>query len=144
MVDSKFVLNYLNNIYLFTGTEIKYKYFLDEEPLNLYQLIDNLKYSLHISDIDGKPISEFIHKWYMQLKKEATDDVLDFIKFKYKIILGSRNWEIIDFKGKKFKINDLELDLNKKYDENFLNDVINDWFDNEIIRLSEKMILTFD
>ena len=120
MSNSEFLLWYINKVYLFTGTKIKYKFMVGEEPLTLYELKENIQYSLNISDSDKKITSELINKWYSDLKYYATEDVMDFIKFKYKVKLGPTNWEISNLKGKKVSTKDIELDLKGKYDEEFL------------------------
>jgi hypothetical protein len=144
MSNSEFLLWYINKVYLFTGTKIKYKFMVGEEPLTLYELKENIQYSLNISDSDKKTSSELINKWYSDLKYHATEDVMDFIKFKYKVKLGPRYWEIVNLKGKKVSTKDIQLDLKGKYDEEFLKTVVDKWFENEVIRVSEDMMLRFD
>ena len=144
MSNSEFLLWYINKVYLFTGNKIKYKFMVGEEPLTLYELKENIQYSLNIPDSDNKTTSELINKWYSDLKYHATNDVMDFIKFKYKVKLGSTYWEIVNLKGKKVSTKDIQLDLKGKYDEEFLKNLVDKWFENEVIRVSEDMILRFD
>jgi hypothetical protein len=143
MSDTEFLLWYINKIYLFTGSEIKYKYLLDEEPLSIYEVNENVKYSLNITDSPDECFT-ILKKWYNDLRYYATEDLVDFIKYKYKITLGPRSWEIINLKGKKVTTKDICVDLRGKYDENFIKKVVDDWFDNEVIRVSEEMILKFN
>jgi hypothetical protein len=143
MSDSEFLLWYINKIYLFTGSEIKYKYLVDDEPLSIYEVNENIKYSLNITDSTNKSFN-ILKKWYDDLKYLATEDVIDFIKFKYKVSLGPTNWEITNFSGKKVTIEDIYIGLRGKYDEKFIKNIVNHWFENEIIKVSEDMILRFN
>lgn len=143
MSDSEFLLWYINKIYLFTGSEIKYKYLVDEEPLNIYKLNENIRYSLNITDSTNQSFA-ILKKWYDDLRYSATEDIIDFIKFKYKVALGPTNWEITNFKGKKVTTKDICTQLRGKYDEKFIKNTVDHWFENEIIKVSEDMILRFD
>jgi hypothetical protein len=143
MNDSEFLLWYINKIYLFTGSEIKYKYLVDEQPLSIYEVNENVKYSLNIRGSSDDCFT-ILKKWYNDLRHYATEDLIDFIKYKYKVTLGPRSWDIANLKGKKVTTKDICADLNGKYDEKFIKDVVDYWFDNEVIRVSEEMILKFN
>jgi transcriptional regulator CtsR len=68
---------------------------------------------------------------------------LDFIKYKYKIRLGFRNWEIATMSGKTITIDNIVKDLKGKYDKEFIEPIIDEWFENQVINQSEKIILNF-
>lgn len=139
MSESEFVLWYINKIYLFTGGEFKRKYLIDEPPISSYKLAKEVSSSLNVTEVDGFTLSEFISKWYDEKRIEAKKDILDYIKFKYKVNLGYINWEITDMRGKKKTQSDIMVDFKSKYDIRFITSVIEEWFDNEVIRYNEKI-----
>jgi hypothetical protein len=138
----EFVIWYLNKLYLCKGQKIYYKFLINEESLTLYQLKENIHYSLGFNDI--KTTDNLINNWYQTIINSFKDDILDYLKFKYKVILGSNSWWIVNFKGDKTSINDIKLELIKKYDNDFLDEIIDEWFDNEVIKLSESLMFKFD
>jgi hypothetical protein len=142
MSDSEFVLWYVNKHYLFTGSKFKHKY-LGNEMITLSQLYDNVSSSTAINRIGNKTLHSFLSEWISKLKYEAKSDALDFIKYKYKVTLGPRSWVIAKLSGKIVQKDDIINDLIKKYDSNFISDLIEEWFDNEMIRITEVSTLHF-
>jgi hypothetical protein len=85
-----------------------------------------------------------LDKFYNNKQIEAKLDVLDFIKYKYKVTLGPTSWEIAKLSGKLVNKDELFKDLNKKYDYDFIINLIDEWFDNEMIRITETSTLHFN
>jgi hypothetical protein len=140
--NEEFVIWYLNKLYLCKGKKIYYKFLINEESLTLYQLKENIHYSLGFNDI--KTTDKLINNWYQTIINSFKGDILDYLKFKYKVILGSNSWWIVNFKGVKTPINDIKLELIKKYDNGFLDEIIDEWFDNEVVKISESLMFKFD
>jgi hypothetical protein len=143
MSDSEFVLWYVNKHYLFTGLKFKYKYHIKDNDITFGQLCDNVSSSIAINKIENQTLHQFLLKWYNNKRIEAKLDTLDFIKYKYKVTLGPRSWEIAKLSGKIVKKDDIVKDLNKKYDYNFIINLIDEWFDNEMVRITETSTLHF-
>jgi hypothetical protein len=143
MSDSEFVLWYVNKHYLFTGLKFKYKYHIKDNHITFGQLCDNVSNSTAINKIEDKTLHGFLLKWYNNKQIEAKLDALDFIKYKYKVTLGPRSWEIAKLSGKLVKKDDIVKDLNKKYDSDFIINLIDEWFDTEMIRITETSTLHF-
>lgn len=142
MNNSEFVLWYIDKLYLFTGSTLKRKYSID--VLTFSEFVGEVKSSLNISIVDKKEMYSFLHTWYSNKKKEAKIDLLDYIRFKYKVTLGPTNWVISNMKNKTVKISDVINDVKKQYDSDFIKEVVEEWFENEIINISEKLILNFN
>jgi hypothetical protein len=138
----EFVLWYINKLYIFTGTKLTIKYSRDNVSFSTF--VSDIKSSLNINTVDKKQINSFLHSWYLSKQEEAKNDLLDYIKFKYKVTLGPTNWEISKMNNKIIKVNDIILDVKKQYDKEFIENVVEEWFKNEIIKTSEKIILNFD
>lgn len=138
----EFVLWYINKLYIFTGTKLTIKYSRDNVSFSTF--VSDIKSSLNITTVDKKQINSFLHSWYLSKQEEAKNDLLDYIKFKYKVTLGPTNWEISKMNNKIIKVNDIILDVKKQYDKEFIENVVEEWFKNEIIKTSEKIILNFD
>ena len=144
MSDSEFVLWYVNKHYLFTGLKFKYKYHIKDNHITFGQLCDNVSNSTAINKIENKTLHEFLLKWYNNKQIEAKLDALDFIKYKYKVTLGPTSWEIAKLSGKLVRKDEIVKDLNKKYDYDFIINLINEWFDKEMIRITETSTLHFN
>jgi hypothetical protein len=138
----EFVLWYINKLYIFTGTKLTIKYSRDNVSFSTF--VSDIKSSLNINTVDKKQINSFLHSWYLSKQEEAKNDLLDYIKFKYKVTLGPTNWEISKMNNKIIKVNDIILDVKKQYDKEFIENVVEEWFKNEVIKTSEKIILNFD
>jgi hypothetical protein len=138
----EFVLWYINKLYIFTGTKLTIKYSRDNVSFSTF--VSDVKSSLNINTVDKKQINSFLHSWYLSKQEEAKNDLLDYIKFKYKVTLGPTNWEICKMNNKTVKIYDIILDVKKQYDKEFVQNVVEEWFKNEVIKTSEKIILNFD
>jgi len=143
MSESEFLLYYIDKKYICIGDKFRLKY-VNDEPFGYHYFLGDLKYSLGFDKINGKPISEFLSTWYAQLIKDFENDILDFIRFKYKVKLGYTNWVISDFKNGEIKIKEIILKFKGKYSHDFTEKIINDWFVNEIVSISEKTILNFN
>lgn len=143
MTESEFVLWYVNKHYLFTGSKFKYKYILDETSISFAILYRNINDSIAIDKIDGELLYDFMLNWYTVNGKNAKIDVLDFLKYKYKVTLGPTNWVIAKMSGKIVNTNNIISELNKHYDIEFLATTIEDWFENEMIRITETSTLHF-
>lgn len=144
MSDSEFVLWYVNKHYLFTGLKFKYKYHIKDNHITFGQLCDNVSNSTAINKIENKTLHEFLLKWYNNKQIEAKLDALDFIKYKYKVTLGPTSWEIAKLSGKLVRKDEIVKDLNKKYDYEFIINLIDEWFDKEMIRITETSTLHFN
>ena len=144
MSDSEFVLWYVNKHYLFTGLKFKYKYHIKDNHITFGQLCDNVSNSTAINKIENKTLHEFLLKWYNNKQIEAKLDALDFIKYKYKVTLGPTSWEIAKLSGKLVRKDEIVKDLNKKYDYDFIINLIDEWFDKEMIRITETSTLHFN
>ena len=142
MSNSEFVLWYIDKLYLFTGSSLKRKYSID--TLTFSEFVGEVKSSLGVNIVDRNDMYNFLYNWYSNKKKEAKIDLLDYIKFKYKVALGPTNWEINNMGNKQIKIKDIVHDLKKQYDLDFISEVVEEWFENEIINISEKLILNFN
>lgn len=142
MTDSEFILWYIEKHYLFTGSKFKTKY-INEEPITYIQLINNIINSLAIEKIDNKSLYDFLYNWYLDKQNESKLDILDFIKFKYKVTLGYRSWQLSQMNGKPTTIDKIILDFKGKYDKDFISNIINNWYENQVIEYSEKIILDF-
>jgi hypothetical protein len=143
MTESEFVLWYVNKHYLFTGSKFKYKYTLDETSISFAKLYRNINDSIAIDKVDGELLYDFMLNWYTVNEKNAKIDVLDFLKYKYKVTLGPTNWVISKMSGKIVNTNNIISELNKHYDIEFLATTIEDWFENEMIRITETSTLHF-
>lgn len=144
MIDFEFVLWYINKHYLFTGLKFKTKY-TNEEPFSYGEFFSRITSSLALDTLDNKKLlGESINKWYRSLQIEAKNDVLDFVKYKYKIRLGFRNWEIATMSGKTITIDNIIRDLKGKYDKDFIEPIIEQWFENQVIIEGEKIMLKFN
>lgn len=139
---SEFVLWYVNKIYMFTGSKIKIKY--SDDYISFSEFVGNVKSSLNISIVDNKDMYTFLSSWYLLKQKEGKNDLLDYIRFKYKVTLGDTNWEIMTMNNKPVKISDIVLNIKNKYDSDFVEKVVKYWFENEIISASEKLISNFN
>ena len=144
MSDSEFVLWYVNKHYLFTGLKFKYKYHIKDNHITFGQLCDNVSNSTAINKIENKTLHEFLLKWYNNKQIEAKLDALDFIKYKYKVTLGPTSWDIAKLSGKLVRKDEIVKDLNKKYDYEFIINLIDEWFDKEMIRITETSTLHFN
>lgn len=143
MKDSDFVLWYVNKHYLFTGIGFKYKYLINENHINFNKFYNNILNSTGINKIGNKTLREFLFKWYNTKISEAKLDILDYIKYKYKVTLGPTNWVITKMSGEIIKKSDIAIDLNKKYDSKLITNLIEQWFDDELIRITENSTLHF-
>jgi hypothetical protein len=143
MSDSEFVLWYVNKHYLFTGLKFKYKYLINENNISFSEFSDNISISTGLTKIGNKTLREFLSGWYNDKKLEAKLDALDFIKYKYKVTLGPTNWVIAKLSGQIIKKDDIIKDFKKKYDHNFISNLVDEWFDNEMIRITENSTLHF-
>jgi hypothetical protein len=143
MIDFNFVLWYINKHYFFTGTKFKTKY-ANAETFSYDEFLYIITYSLALDTLDNKRLlSNSIYEWYCKSQIEYKIDILDFIKYKYKIRLGFRNWEISSMTGKTITIDNIVKDLKGKYDKEFIKPIIDEWLENQIINQSEKIILNF-
>lgn len=144
MIDFKFVLWYINKHYLFTGFKFKTKY-TNEEPFSYGEFFNRITTSLAIDTLDNKEIlNDSINKWYRRLQIESKTDILDFVKYKYKVRLGFRNWEMVTMSGKIITIDNIIRDLKDKYDKDFIEPIIEQWFENQVIIEGEKIMLKFN
>ena len=141
MSESEFVTWYINKIYIFTGTNFKRKYTYDN--ITLYQLSNEIKSSLRMDKVSGNDILSFISNMFRNKKMEYKLDTLDYIRLKYKIVLGYRNWEIVTLSGEPVDEVKIVSDLKHKYDLEFISEIVDEWFENEIVNLTEKSILQF-
>jgi hypothetical protein len=139
MTDYEFVLWYINKHYLFLGSKFKLKYNISN-PIDFYEFLNNVGCSLAIKTDD---LHLFLMGWKNQKIKEYKTDILDFIKYKYKVKLGNTNWIISTMSGKQVSKTEIYNVLKNKYDYDFLENILDDWFENEIIKISEKTILNF-
>jgi len=139
MTDYEFVLWYINKHYLFLGSKFKLKYNISN-PIDFYEFLNNVGSSLAIKTDD---LHLFLMGWKNQKIKEYKTDILDFIKYKYKVKLGNTNWIISTMSGKQVSKTEIYNVLKNKYDYDFLENILDDWFENEIIKISEKTILNF-
>jgi hypothetical protein len=143
MIDFNFVLWYINKHYFFTGSKFKTKY-VNGESFSYNEFFDRITNSLALDTLDNKRLlSNSIYEWYRKTQIESKIDILDFIKYKYKIRLGFRNWEIATMSGKTITIDNIVKDLKGKYDKEFIEPIIDEWFENQVINQSEKIILNF-
>lgn len=142
MTKEEFILWYIKKVYIFTGSSLKRQYSVD--VLSFSEFVGEVKSSLNINIVDKKEIYGFLYTWYLNKKKEAKIDLIDYIRFKYKVTLGPTNWEISNMKNKMVKITDVINDIKKQYDPDFIKEVVEEWFENEIINISEKLILNFN
>ena len=143
MIDFNFVLWYINKHYFFTGSKFKTKY-VNGESFSYNEFFDRITNSLALDTLDNKNLlSNSIYEWYRKIRIESKIDILDFIKYKYKIRLGFRNWEIATMSGKTITIDNIVKDLKGKYDKEFIEPIIDEWFENQVINQSEKIILNF-
>jgi hypothetical protein len=143
MIDFNFVLWYINKHYFFTGSKFKTKY-VNGESFSYNEFFDRITNSLALDTLDNKRLlSNSIYEWYRKIRIESKIDILDFIKYKYKIRLGFRNWEIATMSGKTITIDNIVKDLKGKYDKEFIEPIIDEWFENQVINQSEKIILNF-
>lgn len=141
MNNHEFILWYINKHYLFLGSKFKLKYNTGEE-IDFHTFFSNVESSLALSNISGFNLS-FINNWKTEKIKEYKRDILDFIKYKYKVILGPTNWSISTMSGKIINKEMIFTQLKSKYDYDFLEKIIDEWFENEIIKVSEATILNF-
>ena len=144
MIDFEFVLWYINKHYFFTGLKFKTKY-SNEDTFSYGEFFNRITTSLAIDTLDNKEIlNDSINKWYRRLQIEAKTDILDFIKYKYKVRLGFRNWEMVTMSGKIITIDNIIRDLKGKYDKDFVEPIIEQWFENQVIIEGEKIMLKFN
>lgn len=143
MNDSDFIFWYVNKHYLFTGIGFKYKYLINENHINFDKFYNNILNSTGINKIGNKTLREFLFKWYNTKISEAKLDILDYIKYKYKVTLGPTNWVIAKMSGEIIKKSDIAIDLNKKYDSKLITNLSEQWFDGELIRITENSTLHF-
>ena len=144
MTDSEFVLWYINKHYLFTGTKFKQKYLINEDSLTFSRLYRNVSDSIAIYKVEDKPLYDFLNNWYIDKINSAKLDIFDYLKFKYKVILGPTNWSIAKMSGQIINVNEIINELSKKnYDKEFLSEILEEWFDNEMIRITETGNLMF-
>jgi len=141
MTNHEFVLWYINKHYLFLGSKFKLKYNTGEE-IDFYTFFSNIESSLALKNIKDFNL-DFIHSWKNEKIKEYKNDILDYIKYKFKVRLGYTNWEISTMSGKKVDKKTIFNELKNKYDYDFLEKIIDDWFETEIIKTSESTILNF-
>jgi len=143
MIDFEFVLWYINKHYLFTGSKFRTKY-MNEDLFSYNVLFDRITSSLALDNLDNKQsLANSINDWYRKHQFEAKIDVLDFIKYKYKIKLGFTNWQIVTMSGKTITIDNIVKDLKGKYDKDFIEPIVDEWFENQVIAHSEKFMLNF-
>ena len=142
MNSPEFVLWYINKLYIFTGSKLKIKYTNDSLLFDVF--VNDVKSSLDMSVVDDKEIYHFLYSWFSSKQNEAKNDLLDYIKFKYKVTLGPTKWEISKMNNKPVEIYDIILDVKKQYDSEFVRNVVKSWFENEVLKTSEKIILDFN
>lgn len=138
MNDIEFIDWFFNKRYLFFGEQIKYK-FNNQIIKSLIDLISEVEYSIG----SNNNIKEYIISKYNDYILEAKNDINDFLNFKYKVSIDRFGWNITNKLGKPIKPLDIVNQLNKKYNDEFILKVIDDWFDNRIIEQSEKNMLDF-
>lgn len=142
MTDSEFILWYINKNYLFTGLKFKYKYSIKDD-FSISQLYRNVLDAIPIDMVEGKPLYDFILNWYSIKLNDSKMDVFDFLKFKYKVTLGQTSWVITKMSGQLVTIDDIIVMLNKNYDDEFLKSTIGEWYENEMIKITEQSMLHF-
>lgn len=142
MTDSEFILWYINKNYLFTGLKFKYKYSIKDD-FTISQLYRNVLDAIPIDMVEGKPLYDFIFNWYSIKLNDSKMDVFDFLKFKYKVTLGQTSWVITKMSGQPVTIDDIIVMLNKNYDDEFLKSTIGEWYENEMIKITEQSMLHF-
>jgi hypothetical protein len=143
MDDAEFVMWYVNKHYIFTGTKFKYRFLINELPITINELNDNISNSISIKHVGSETLYNFLIDWYNKERLKYKLDILDFLRFKYKVSLGLRSWIISDFKNKEVKKNDIFNFLSKNYDKDFIDEVINYWVDNEMIMITESTTIRF-
>lgn len=142
MTDSEFILWYINKNYLFTGLKFKYKYCIKDD-FTISQLYRNVLDAIPIDMVEGKPLYDFIFNWYSIKLNDSKMDIFDFLKFKYKVTLGQTSWVITKMSGQPVTIDDIIVMLNKNYDDEFLKSTIGEWYENEMIKITEQSMLHF-
>jgi hypothetical protein len=143
MDDAEFVMWYVNKHYIFTGTKFKYHFLINEPPITINELNDNISNSISIKHVGSETLYNFLIDWYNKERLKYKLDILDFLRFNYKVSLGLRSWIISDFKNKEVKKNDIFNFLSKNYDKDFIDEVINYWVDNEMIMITESTTIRF-
>lgn len=142
MTDEEFVFWYIKKIYIFTGLKFRKKYLNDE--VTIINIIEDVRYSLSIDKLNNKTISKELLDWYNKEQKNANNDILDYIRFKYKVTLGPTSWVISRMNGTTIKQKDIVSDLKGKYDSEFIKNIVSQWFENELIRITEQSTLHFN
>jgi hypothetical protein len=142
MTDEEFVFWYIKKICIFTGLKFRKKYLNDE--VTIINIIEDVRYSLSIDKLNNKTISKELLDWYNKEQKNANNDILDYIRFKYKVTLGPTSWVISRMNGTIIKKKDIVSDLKGKYDSEFIKNIVSQWFENELIRITEQSTLHFN
>ena len=143
MTDSEFVLWYINKNYLFNGSTMRYKYQHGETPFYFNTFHDMVKESTTIEKIGNKSLHDYLYSWFKAKQDEAKYDILDYIKYKYKVTLGPTNWAISTLGGKIVTIGEVVNCFKNKYDKTFTIPVVEEWYENELIRITETSTMHF-
>jgi hypothetical protein len=143
MTESEFVLWYVNKHYLFNGLTMRYKYQHDNHSINFNSFCDKVKKSISIDILDGESLNNYLLSWFKNKQIEAKSDILDYIKYKYKVTLGPTSWVISKLNGKIVNECDIITCFKQKYENEFIERIIIDWYENEMIRITETSTLHF-
>lgn len=137
---------YVNKHFYFFGDKVYYKYYHHEEAMGVYTFIGIVKDNLGVdlkSD-SGINLDDYLHDLIKDVKGRTEKDIIDFLKFKYKVKLGIRSWDIVTFSGKIVTIDDVCSSYKQTLNVEFVKSVVEKWFENEMISSAEKIILNFD
>jgi len=143
MTDIEFVLWYINKNYLFNGSTMRYKYQHGETPFYFHSFHDRIKESTAIEKLDDKSLHDYLYVWFKTKQDEAKYDILDYIRYKYKVTLGPTNWVISTLGGEIVNTSDIIKCFKNKYDKEFIVPIVEDWYENELIRITETSTLHF-
>lgn len=142
--DLDFLDWYVNKHYIFSGDLIYIKFNTYEAPITAHQFIIDIT-SIFGCDIldNGLSINEYVRSIIKSNSDNLKKDILDYLKFKFKVSLGPRSWLITDFSGKEFTIEDVCKSYKGCLNHKFLGIIVNNWFEETMITKSEAIILKF-
>ncbi len=142
MDDIEFIDWFFNKRYLFFGEHIKYK-FNNQIIKSVNNLILEVEYSIGSNNNNNNNIKEYIISKYNHYISESKNDINDFLNFKYKVSINNFGWNITNRLGTIIERSTIINQLNKKYNDDFIIKVIDDWFDDKIITETKKNMLKF-
>jgi hypothetical protein len=140
----EFVDWYVDKYFYFFGDKVCYKYLHHEESMNVYKFIEIVKYNIGNNLKLEVDFNDYLFGLVKSSRDKTEKDIIDFLKFKYKVKLGIRSWDIVTFSGNIVTIDDVCSTYKQGLNVEFVKSVVEKWFENEIISSAEKIILNFD